>query len=428
MTNVTSASLLAMLAELHPAHIELSLERMWRLLAALDAPQQRLAPVIHIAGTNGKGSTLTFLQTMLKADGARVHSYTSPHLCCFHERITLANNPIDESELVAVLSDIIDANAGREITFFEATTAAAFYTFAQHAADYLLLEVGLGGRQDATNVVDPHLSIITMIDYDHQKFLGDSLTQIAHEKAGILKSACPIISAPQHPVVADVLIGRAKEFGASFALGGRDWQVRADGDGFIFDDADAHFVLPYPSLRGAHQYINAGCALAAARKLGLERDAMARGLETTQWPGRLQNIRTGRLAAKIIAQLPDAEIWLDGAHNPAGAHALAAWAQAAPQPPRPLHIICGLLANKDAHGFIHALDIQDAHWHMIPIAGHESHAPGVLVEIAQSIRGGIPQAHSNLDDALAGLTTGTATILICGSLYLIGDVLTRNAA
>ncbi|RMF37276.1 MAG: bifunctional folylpolyglutamate synthase/dihydrofolate synthase, partial [Alphaproteobacteria bacterium] len=333
---------------LHPKIIDLSLDRMERLLARLDHPERRLPPVIHIAGTNGKGSTLAMIRAGMEAAGQSCHVYTSPHLVRFHERIRLAGDLIPEPELMRVLERCEEANGGAPITYFEITTGAALLAFAETRADWTLLEVGLGGRLDATNVVDrPRLTIIAPVDYDHQQYLGEKLREIAAEKAGILKRGVPCIVGSQRPEGLEVIEERAAALDAPLKVCGRDWLVREERGRMVFEDDAGLLDLPLPRLRGAHQIRNAGAAIAALRLLG-RGDAEA-AVTRAEWPARLQRLRSGPLAALA----PDLEIWLDGGHNPSAGKALGEALAAMPE--RPTWLICGMLDTKDVSGFLQPL-------------------------------------------------------------------------
>ena len=424
-----SATLLDRLLALHPKLIDLSLGRMQRLLTALGEPQTKCPPIIHVAGTNGKGSTLAFLRAMLEADGQRVHAYSSPHLVDFHERITLAGDIISEEKLAHYLALCEAANDGQDITFFEITTAAAFCAFAAHEADYLLLEVGLGGRLDATNLVDPLLTGITPVSLDHQDFLGSEVTGIAAEKAGIMQPQRPVIVAPQPPEVADIMRQTADRVGAPLQLGGQDWQVGEEHGRLVFQDERGLLDLPLPTLAGAHQIINAGTAIALARHLPLDEAAIAAGLQNAQWPARLQKLTDGKWVNEVHARLPHADIWLDGGHNEAAATALAQWLTGQ-NTNRPRHVIIGLLASKAQDKFLAALT-QNAttppdHLHFVPIsASAQGVAPETLQELASHI--GVPSTcHASCNDAVNSIEAADALILIAGSLYLAGEVLSAN--
>ncbi|MDA9230735.1 bifunctional folylpolyglutamate synthase/dihydrofolate synthase [Alphaproteobacteria bacterium] len=425
-----SEALLERLLELHPKRIDLSLGRMQRLLEALGKPQNKCPPILHVAGTNGKGSTLAFTRAMLEAQGHTVHVYNSPHLVRFHERITLAGDFISEEKLAHYLSLCERANDGQDITFFEITTAAAFCAFAEHHADYLLLEVGLGGRLDATNLITPTLAAITPISRDHEDFLGSDLAGIAAEKAGIIKPNCPVISAPQDLCVRPVIEQAAEKYHAPLAMGGQDWSVGLENDRLVFQDQNALLDLPLPSLTGPHQITNAGTAIAIARALKVSDAAIAKGLETAKWPARLQKLPTGPMVDAVRNRLPNVDMWLDGGHNQAAAQMLANWLHSR-QEARPLHLILGLLASKSKREFLaafaaHPSLLENLNLHFVPIANiPNALSPEALQETAVEL-GLSGRCHRSLDDALHGVQNQDALILIAGSLYLAGEVLRAN--
>ena len=426
-----SDAILTRLLSLHPKIIDLSLERMWRILEGLGNPQTKLPPVIHVAGTNGKGSTLAILRAILEAAGLKAHCYTSPHLVKFHERIRLSDELIAEDALAALLEECEQANEGHAITFFEITTAAAFLAFAREPADYLILEVGLGGRLDATNVIDsPRLSVITTIDYDHQQYLGDTLTQIAHEKAGILKRGCAAIVGAQ-PDEARAEIERvAARVGAPLQIANQDWQSFEQHGRLVFQDEAGLLDLPMPHLQGRHQIDNAGNAVAAVRELADPRVAeahIALGLKSVTWPARMQRLGAGSLSPHIAA---DAELWLDGGHNPSAGRVLAqAFSDLNDRHSRPLVLVWGMLNTKDAGQFIGAFAGMAHRVVALTIPGEENAVPAeTLAELARA--NGLPaETASSLEAALrqASLITPAPRILICGSLYLAGRVLAAHA-
>ncbi|HET9068892.1 MAG TPA: folylpolyglutamate synthase/dihydrofolate synthase family protein, partial [Amaricoccus sp.] len=364
MVTTTSDALLDRLAALHPKVIDLSLGRIERLLAALGHPERRLPPVVHVAGTNGKGSTLAMIRAGLEAAGHGVHVYTSPHLARFHERIRLAGALIAEPALAEALARCEAANDGQPITFFEITTAAAFLAMSETPADYTLLEVGLGGRLDATNVVDrPRLTVITPVSIDHQQYLGETLPEIAAEKAGILKHGIGCIVARQEAQALAVIEAAAHRRLAPLMVEGQDWQVWEEHGRMAYLDPAGLLDLPLPDLIGAHQVGNAGTALCALRSLGLDEAACAAAVTAAEWPARLQRLRRGPL---VEAAHP-AELWLDGGHNPAAGTALA---EALTRlPPRPLHLVTGMLRTKDAAGFLRPLAAGAASLHAVSIPG-----------------------------------------------------------
>ena len=413
-----SDAILQRLLALHPKLIDLTLDRMHRVLAALGNPQDRLPPVVHVAGTNGKGSTLAMIRAGLEGGGTRVHAYTSPHLARFHERIRLAGALIPEPDLAALLAECEAANDGAPITFFEITTAAALLAFARAPADHLLLEVGLGGRLDATNVVDaPALTVITPVSMDHEGYLGDTLAKIAAEKAGILKRRVPCVVARQAEPALEAIEDRAARLGAPLLVQGEHWHVRAEAGRLVFEDERGLLDLPLPALPGPHQVENAGTALAALRALGTG-DAEA-AMRDVAWPARMQRLRDHPL--RDLA--PGAELWLDGGHNPAAGAALAATLDALP--PRETHAVCGLLNTKDARGYFAPLAGRVARVHAVAIPGEAATLPADA--IADAARAGGLEAGTATDVAAAirdvAAATPDARILICGSLYLAGHVL-----
>ena len=406
----------------HPKVIDLTLDRVWRLLAALGHPERTLPPVIHIAGTNGKGSTQAMLRAGLEATGARVHAYTSPHLARFHERIRLGGRLIDEGALSAVLDECLRANGDTPITYFEITTCAALLAFARTPADYTLLEVGLGGRLDATNVIDrPEVCIITPVSIDHQQFLGDTLAAIAAEKAGILKRGVTCVVGPQEDTALDVIEERAERLGAPLLIHGQHWHVAEERGRLVFQDEIGLLDLPLPNLPGPHQIQNAGAAFAALRALGRGEGAEA-AVTRAEWPARMQRLRTGPLPEAA----PQAELWLDGGHNPAAGHAIAA--TLAKMPTRDTHLICGMLNTKDVTGFMRPLAAHATRLHAVSVPGET--ATLSATETAGSARAaGIDATEApNVATALAAITATNpqARVLICGSLYLAGAILREN--
>ena len=419
----TSDAVLARMMTLHPKVIDLTLTRVWRLLAIMGHPERRLPPVIHIAGTNGKGSTLAMIRAGLEASGARVHAYTSPHLARFHERIRLAGELISEPALTQVLDRCYRANGIDSITYFEITTVAAFVAFTETPADYTLLEVGQGGRLDATNVVDkPVLSIITPVDLDHQAFLGDTLELIAAEKAGIMKRGVPCIVGPQHGQALDVIEAKARRIGAPVLAYGQHWQVAAERGRLIYQDDHGLLDLPLPNLIGPHQVFNAGAALTALRYLHLGDSAYEAAVTQATWPARMQHLTTGKLAD--LAR--PADLWLDGGHNPAAGVALAQTLRQ--MPPRPTHLICGMLNTKDIAGYLAPLAAVAQSLTAVSIPGEANTIPADRTAgVAASV--GLPATTAaSVQDAIAAITARhpAARILICGSLYLAGHVLREN--
>ena len=435
---IASDRVLSRLMRLHPKVIDLSLDRVWRLLAALGHPERDLPPAVHVAGTNGKGSTLAFLRAMLEAAGYRVHVYTSPHLVRFHERIRLAGDLIAEDDLIALLEEAERANGEDPITYFEITTCAAFLAFARQPADVLLLETGLGGRLDATNVLAaPALTAITPIGMDHMQFLGETLEAIAGEKAGILKPGRPAVIAPQKPAAQRVLAARAQELGAPVHAYASAWTYSAHpgGRGLRYDGGGLTGDWPAPGLMGPYQIANAAMALACAEQLeGFQVDAEAArtGLATARWPGRMQRLADGPLARRLPASW---ELWLDGGHNADAGQALAAaldaW-QADPATARPLHVVFGMINSKQPVDFLTPLVPRAASLTAVAIpaepASHSAAESAGFARQAGATRvfeaGGVPGALDTLANEADGRP---ARVLICGSLYLAGKVLALDA-
>ncbi|AOZ68195.1 bifunctional folylpolyglutamate synthase/dihydrofolate synthase [Rhodobacter xanthinilyticus] len=420
----SSDIILTRLMSLHPKVIDLTLERMHRILAALGHPEAAIPPAIHIAGTNGKGSTQAMIRAGLEAAGQRVHAYTSPHLARFHERIRLAGALISEPALAALLDECEAQNGGTQITFFEITTAAAFLAFARTPADYTLLEVGLGGRLDATNVIErPALTIITPVSIDHQQFLGETLPEIAGEKAGILKRGVPCVVGPQAPEGLAVIEARAARLGAPLFVHGQHWHAFEERGRLVYQDENGLLDLPLPALPGPHQIENAGAAIAALRVLGFDEAACEAAVTRAEWPARMQRLRRGPLAESA----PGVELWLDGGHNPAGGAAVAA--TLARMPPRPTHLICGMLNTKDVAGYMRPLAAQAASLTAVAIPGEPNTLPAEVTAEAAT-RAGLAEVTTapSVAEALARIAAHdpAARVLICGSLYLAGQVLKEN--
>ena len=425
--------ILARLKQLHPLSIDLSLGRIERLLADLGHPEQRLPPVLHIAGTNGKGSATAYLKAMLQAVGHRVHVYTSPHLVRFNERIEIAHpdgaQPIDEEQLGDLLERVERINAGRPITFFEITTAAALLAFTEHPADATILEVGLGGRLDTTNVVSrPAVTAITSISMDHAERLGGTLEAIAYEKAGILKQGVPAVIARQPAEVERVINARAAEVGATLIRAGQEFDAYRQNGRLVFQSEDRLLDLPLPALIGRHQIGNAGVAIAAAlaaRPLAIGEKAIAKGLSTARWPARMQRLTSGPLVDLVG---PDAELWLDGGHNPAAGVALAeTLADLDERSSRPVSLVVGMMGQKDAVGYLAPFRNLVVEIITVPIPGaHEAPlSPERLAEIARGL-GFRAEAATSVETALRrirSLRKGPGRVMICGSLYLAGHVL-----
>lgn len=403
---------------LHPKIIDLTLDRVERLLDALDHPETRIPPVVHIAGTNGKGSTLAMIRAGLEGAGARVHAYTSPHLARFHERIRIAGQLIDEDALSATLDRCLDANGADPITFFEITTCAAFLAFAETPADWTLLEVGLGGRLDATNVITPRLSVITPVALDHQSFLGDTLEKVATEKAGIIKRGVPVVVARQQDGAMEVIEAQAARLGAPLLAEGQHWHVTTEHGRLVFQDESGLLDLPLPVLAGPHQIANAGTALAALRALEQGEAAFKAAMTRAEWPARMQ-----RLSGRLALLAAPCELWLDGGHNPHAGRAVAATLSQLPE--RPLHLISGMLNTKDVAGYMAPLAALAEDLTAVSIPGEaatltadetatHARAAGMKATTAPDVREAIL--------AIAARDPGSR-ILICGSLYLAGHVL-----
>lgn len=420
MVNTGSDVILERMMALHPKVIDLTLDRVWRLLAALDNPQNDLPPVVHIAGTNGKGSTQAMIRAGLEAAGKHVHAYTSPHLARFHERIRLAGDLIAEDHLSTVLDECYSKNGGENITYFEITTCAALLAMARTPADYTLLEVGLGGRLDATNVIDsPAVSIITPISIDHEAFLGNTLTKIAGEKAGIIKRGCPVIVGPQTDEAMDVIEATAARLGAPMFAYGQHWHIARERDRLVYQDEAGLLDMPLPNLPGAHQYQNAGAAIAALRYLGFDAAACEAAVSTAQWPARMQRLKRG----PVIDAAPDAEIWLDGGHNPAAGEAIGA--HLASLPKRPTYLICGMLNTKDIGGYLRPMAEQAEHLFAVSIPGETNTLTAQDTANAALTAGMAASTALSVQNAVEEIVriTPRARILICGSLYLAGNIL-----
>jgi dihydrofolate synthase/folylpolyglutamate synthase len=428
------ADLQTRLLALHPKRIDLSLNRIERLLAALGHPERRLPPVIHVAGTNGKGSTVAFMRAILEAARQRVHVYTSPNLVRINERFRIGaaggGKFVADDELSAAFAECESANCGQPITVFEIETAAAFILFSRHPADVLLLEVGLGGRLDATNVVErPLASAITRVSLDHRDFLGDTIAAVASEKAGILKSGVPAAVASQVRDALTVIERQAARVRAPLMIAGEDWTATEERGRLVYQDNDGLLDLPAPKLYGRHQFENAGLALAALRAAGLKIPAPAfeAGMISVEWPARMQRLSGGRLAAKLP---PESELWLDGGHNADGGRAIAAaLADLEERVSRPLVMIVGMLSSKDCEGFLRNFSGLARHLIAVPIANDKAVPAADLAEIARGI--GIPAiAREDIGGALAaaaGLGLEPAPrVIIAGSLYLAGEVLAQN--
>jgi dihydrofolate synthase/folylpolyglutamate synthase len=425
-----TAQILDRLTALYPRAIDLSLERMRLLLDDLGNPQDRLPPVVHIAGTNGKGSTIAYLRAVAEAAGYRAHVYTSPHLVRFNERIRLAGALIDNALLSELLGEVEQVNAGRPITFFEVTTAAAFLAFSRVPADLVLLETGLGGRLDATNVIArPAVCGITPISFDHPDFLGDSVAQIAGEKAGILKQGVTAVIGPQSVDAASVIAARAAAVGAPLVVHGRDWRLEESRDGFRYSGR-ATLDLPLPGLPGRHQLDNAGLAAAIIEQLpgfAMTPAHLAEGLRRVEWPARLQRLTSGPL----VDLLPEGgELFLDGGHNESGAAAIADWATKLMNG-RKLNLVVAMKASKAADAFLAHLAPHAERLRSLSFPEETGWIDAErIAELARAA--GIADAAASSDPAtaVAALVARAGPrprILICGSLYFAGRILSENA-
>ena len=421
------------LNRLHPKIIDLSLDRTWRLLKRLGHPERRLPPVVHVAGTNGKGSVIAYLRAMLEAAGYRVHTYISPHLVRFHERIRLAGKLIEEAQLLEVLKECEAINGDEAITFFEITTCAAFLEFARVRADILLLETGLGGRLNSTNVIEKPLATVLMpISFDHMQHLGNTLAKIAFEKAGIIKHGVPAIVAPQPSEAEKVFEEKARELKAPLIRFGREWQIEAAGDSIRFTDRAGTRLLPRPALPGDHQIPNAGAALATLPFLaGLRVDeaAQAAGLRHVEWPARLQHLTRGPLAEKLPRGW---ELWLDGGHNAAAGEVLADFARhwrEGIDGHRPLHLVFGMLNTKEPVAFLKPLAPFTRDLKAVRIEGDHASLPAEEAAAAARAAGIAAETAESLSAAIERIVTTSeiaSRVLICGSLYLAGVVLAEN--
>ena len=431
MNPKNSDVVLARLTDLHPKVIDLTLERVHRLLERVGHPEHRLPPVIHVAGTNGKGSVIAYMRAAFEQAGLCAHVYTSPHLVRFNERIRLAGKLIDEADLVHLLEECEAANNREPITFFEITTVGALLAFARTPADVVLLETGLGGRLDATNVVKrPALTVITGISIDHQQYLGDTIGQIASEKAGILKAGVPCVVGPQPPEALAAIRNRAAETGCSLIVSGTDWTVERLATGFRVN-VDGHVCdYPVPALPGEHQITNAALAAVAVghTDFAISRNILARGLTAVSWPARFQKLVRGPL----VERMPQGwDVWLDGGHNKAAGQVIAAevrrWRANGDR--RPLHLVFGMLNSKDPREFLFPLAELVVSAGMVTIPGEENALPGCrLAELARA--NGLPGVEAASPEAAfeaaIGATDGPGIILVCGSLHLAGCILAEN--
>ncbi|MGK6355245.1 bifunctional folylpolyglutamate synthase/dihydrofolate synthase [Sphingomonas sp. DT-207] len=426
-TSPTVQRQLDRLAALSPGADILGLERITRLLARVGDPHLRLPPVLHVAGTNGKGSTCAFLRAAIEAAGLRAHVYSSPHLVRFNERIRLAGQLIDDAQLAVLLEEVLDAGGDIGASFFEVTTAAALLAFARTPADACVVEVGLGGRLDATNVISsPAATGIAQLGIDHQAFLGDSLEAIAAEKAGIAKPGVPLVTMRYPGPIAAVVAQAAQSAGAPLFVQDQAWHFEVKGDRLEYRDSAGELVTPLPALHGSHQPANLALAVAMLRHqraLAISDAAISDAASAARWPARMQRLDPGPLVHLLP---PGSEIWLDGGHNANAADAVAA-AIAGLAGSRPLHVVLGMLDNKDAGAMIARLAPLARSLTGVPVPGHGFHAPAHLAQLAGAIGREAP-------DVLAALVAIAArshaadppVVLVCGSLYLAGTVLEAN--
>jgi dihydrofolate synthase/folylpolyglutamate synthase len=424
--------LIARLSALHPKQIDLGLDRMHRLLEQLDHPERALPPVIHVAGTNGKGSTIAYLRAILEAAGLRVHVFTSPYLVRLNECYRLGGTLVGDDELRATLEQCEQANAGAPITIFEAETAAAFCLFAQHPADVALLEVGLGGRLDSTNVIDaPLATVIAPVSMDHTEFLGDTLTSIAAEKAAIIKRNVPVICAEQTPEAMAVIEQQAKRMRAPMHAAGQQWHVNVERGRLVYQDDRGLMDLAAPKLFGRHQFDNAGLAIATLRAqhaFRIDHASFEAGIVNAEWPARMQRLASGAL----VEQAPQgSEIWLDGGHNAEGGRvAAAALGDLEERVSRPLVVIVGMMANKDANGFLANFAGLTRHIVAVQIPDRDNAMPLDRLADAARALGMRVETSASVAAALCSLARLAyevpPRILITGSLYLAGHVLSAN--
>ena len=424
MTSHTSDALLSRMMTLHPKVIDLTLDRVWKLLDRLGNPQDHLPPTIHIAGTNGKGSTLAMIRAGLESAGKTCHVFTSPHLIRFHERIRVSGDLISEEDLSVLLDECDHINAQQSITFFEITTCAALLAFARQKADYCLLEVGLGGRLDATNVIErPVVTVVTPVSMDHEAFLGNTLSEIAHEKAGILKPGVPCVVGPQAAEVCTIIEKQAQKCNAVLHAHNRQWSVSSHSDRLLYRDEYQDYCFPEPNLIGPHQIQNAGTAIAVLQLLNFDTAVCAAALTSAEWPGRMQRLQSGPL----VTMQRSGEIWVDGGHNPAAGMALAQVIKGFPT--QPTYLVCGMQNSKDVAEFLRPMMsvIQGVTAVTVASVGN-SHSTGTIMQAAQNL--GI-KAHTapSVTKAVEAIFShrSHARVVICGSLHLVGEVLSQNS-
>ena len=423
MINLSSDFILNRMMALHPKVIDLTLDRVWSLLNALGNPQNNLPKVIHIAGTNGKGSTLSMLRAGLNEIGLKTHAYTSPHLVRFHERIQLNKNFIDENYLTEILNECYSANKDRPITYFEITTCAAILAMSRKHADYVLLEVGLGGRLDATNVIArPALTIITPVSVDHEQFLGNTIKKIAGEKAGIIKPSCPVVIGKQNTDALEVITKKALEQKAPILAEGRQWHIKELTNSILYQDQNNKMEIPKPNLLGKHQIQNAGIALAALTQLTEKKEAFYGAVSKAKWPARMQKLNTG----PIIKALGHTDVWLDGGHNPAAGKALASYLST--QNKKPTVLICGMLQTKDVAGYLSHFSKLVKFLAAVTIPNEQNTLPADVTAQYANKLGIKSKSFSSIAEGIQFVANQfpNCQVLICGSLYLAGHILSEN--
>tara|TARA_B100001057_G_scaffold226967_1_gene227302 strand:+ start:4223 stop:5497 length:1275 start_codon:yes stop_codon:yes gene_type:complete len=423
MKNLSSDFILNRMMTLHPKVIDLTLDRVWCLLEALGNPQNNLPKVIHIAGTNGKGSTLSMLRAGLNQIGLKTHAYTSPHLVRFHERIQLNDNFIDENDLTKILDECYSANNDRPITYFEITTCAAILAMSRKHADYVLLEVGLGGRLDATNVIaHPALTVITPVSIDHEQFLGTTIRKIAGEKAGIIKPFCPVIIGKQDKEALEIITEKAKEKKAPMLTEGQQWRIKQTGNSILYHDHNTRIELPLPNLLGTHQIQNAGIAIAALTQLTEKKEAFHGAVSKAKWPARMQKLRTG----PIVATLGHSDVWLDGGHNPAAGKALANYLST--QNKKPTVLICGMLRTKDVAGYLSPLSNLVKFLAAVSIPNEQNTLSADETAKSADELGINSKSFTSISEGVRFVANQfpNCQVLICGSLYLAGQILREN--
>ena len=438
MTTSAAEREIERLMSLHPKGFDLSLDRIRRLLARLGNPQERLPPVIHIAGTNGKGSAAAFSRALLEAAGLRVHVHTSPHLVHWHERYRIGapggGRFVEDEVFADAIRRVGEANGGETITVFEILTAVGFLLFSEHPADVAVIEVGLGGRFDATNVIEhPAATVIMPVSLDHEAYLGDRVELIAAEKAGIIKPGHPVvIGAQEHEAARDVLIDTAERLGAPLIVYGQDFVAYEENGRLIYQDDDGLMDLPPPRLPGRHQYANAAAAIAVVKAAGFEvgEPEAERAMTSVDWPGRMQRLTVGRL---VELAPPGSEIWLDGGHNPgAGIVVAEAMAEQEERFPRPLFMICGMLSTKDQTNYFRAFHGMVRHVFTVPVSMSEAGVPNAELAVRAGDAGLSAEPVASVENALKLLRDSwdagepAPRILIGGSLYLAGEVLALN--